>query len=97
MASKDTRHFTPSYPRVYLTIARQKLNISAEELSRRLEVSKSHYYNLENGYRGHQLTASMIARIAECLNLDANYVVKEEVRYQLEREAFVKSKNKKNK
>lgn len=97
MASKDTRHFIPSYPRVYLTIARQNLNISAEELSRRLDVSKGHYYNLENGYRGHKLTATMIARIVECLNLDANYIVKEEVRYQIERDAFLKSKNKKHK
>lgn len=94
MASKDDRHFIPSYPRVYLTIARQNLNLSAEEVSRRLDVSKAYYYNLETGYRGHKMTAAMIARIMECLDLDADYIIKEELRYQTERAAFIKSKRK---
>lgn len=97
MASKDTRHNLPSYPRVYLTIERQKLNISAEEMSRRLDVSKGYYYALENGLRGHKMTVVMFARILECLDVDANYMIKEEVRYQNEREAYISSKRKTNK
>ena len=97
MASKDTRHNLPSYPRVYLTIERQKLNVSAEEMSRRLDVSKGYYYALENGLRGHKMTVLMFARILECLDVDANYMIKEEVRYQNEREAYISSKRKTNK
>ena len=82
----------PSYPRIYLTIARQDINISAEELSRRLDLSKSYYYALENGSRGHNMTVQMLSKITKCLNLDANKIVEEEIKYQKEREAFLKYK-----
>lgn len=92
MASKDNRHKLPSYPRIYLTIARQELNISAEELSRRLDLSKSYYYALENGSRGHNMTVQMLDKIVKCLNLDANDTVESEMKYQEERKAFLKYK-----
>lgn len=94
MALKDSRDSIPSYPRVFLTIARQKMNLSAEEVSRRLDVSKIYYYSIENGKRGHKITIGLLARIVEVLNLDANELIKDEVRYQNERQAFIKSKRK---
>lgn len=97
MASKDTRHEKPSYPRVYLMLARDSLNISAEELSRRIDVSKGYYYNLENGHRGHKMTVVTFARIIECLGLDARNAIEEEVKYQKERDLLLSKKEKRNK
>lgn len=94
MASKDARYFLPSLPRVYLIVAREKIGISGEALSRELDVSKSYYYAIENGTRGYKMTVMMLAKIMECLNLDANFLVSEEVKYHNERQAYISSKKK---
>lgn len=89
---KDTRHKYPSYPRVYLTQERLKLGISAEELSRRLDLSKSYYYALENGSRGHNIGVLLLTKITESLDADIKEMIDSEVRYINERDIFLKRK-----
>lgn len=92
MALIDARHKYPSYPRVYLTQKREEMNISAEELSRRLDVSKSYYYALENGSRGHNIGVLLLSKITVCLNADIKEIFDSEIRYINERDIFLKRK-----
>lgn len=94
MVLRDSRHKAPSYPRVYLTMARIKKGISGEELSRRLDVTKGYYYALENGSRGNKLTVLLFAKIIACLDVDAKEMLDNEVRYLKERKLFLKDKRK---
>lgn len=92
MALIDSRHKYPSYPRVYLTKKRDEMNISAEELSRRLDVSKSYYYALENGSRGHNIGVLLLSKLTICLNAEIMEMFNSEIRYISERDIFLKRK-----
>ncbi len=95
MTSNDPRNSLPSYPRVYLTIARRNANVSGEALAFELGITKGYYYALENGARGHKITVIMLARITELLGADPTQMIKDEVRYQEERDVYIRSKTKK--
>jgi DNA-binding XRE family transcriptional regulator len=58
-------------PRYYLIEQRMKLEYSAEEVSRKLCVSRYYYYQLENGRRGIKLSVSMSLAIINALKIDA--------------------------
>ena len=94
MASIDERNKTQSYPRVYLTIARMNKGISGEELSRKLDITKSYYYSIENGKRGNKLTVILFAKIIAYLDADVKEMLTKELNYIKERNLFLKDKRK---
>lgn len=92
MASKEKRHIQPAYPRVYLTEARIEQNLSGYEAAELLDIHPNYYYALENGRRGHNLSVRLFYEICKCFNVDANTLIEKEIRYQKEREIFIKHK-----
>lgn len=58
-------------PRFYLIDKRIKLNLSAEEVSRMLDVSKRYYYQLENGWRGYRMGVSLMIKLIDVLSFEA--------------------------
>jgi len=58
-------------PRFYLIEHRNKLNLSMEEASRLLNVSRFYYYQLESGRRGSRLPLPLIVNLIRILKIDA--------------------------
>lgn len=68
---------------------RMKLKISSEEMSRRLDVSKSYYYSIETGGRGHKMNVVLLSKIINVLNVDAKEFIEAEVQYQDKRKIYL--------
>ena len=94
MASTDTRHLYPAYPRAFLSIFRRNKNITVDKMATILNISKHYYYSIESGTRGHNINASLILRIIEILEVDALEFLRAEARYQVERAEFIELKKK---
>ena len=67
---KDRKMMVP-LPRFYIIDKRTKLGLSAEEVSRRLDVTKRYYYQIENGWRGLRMGVPLILKLIEVLDIDA--------------------------
>jgi len=58
-------------PRFYLIDHRNKLNLSMEEASRLLNVSRFYYYQIESGKRGSKLPLPLVVNLIKVLKIDA--------------------------
>jgi transcriptional regulator with XRE-family HTH domain len=65
-------------PRFYIIDKRTKLGLSAEEVSRRLSVSKRYYYQIENGWRGTRMGVPFILKLIEVLDINAQQFLEAE-------------------
>ncbi len=92
VASNVKRKLHPSYPRVYLTKERNKLNLSVYDVADIIGISPYYYYKIENGRRGQNLGVKLFYEICKCFNVDANTLIEKEIRYQKERDIFLKHK-----
>ena len=65
-----TRKSRTPLPRFYLIEQRLKLDMSVEQVSRLVDVSRYYYYQLESGRRGIKLTMPMSLAIIKALQMD---------------------------
>ena len=68
-------------PRYYLSELRSKLKLSQEYIARCLGMQREHYCRLESGSRGDRMDIRKIIKLANALNIDITYLVKEEAKY----------------
>lgn len=68
--SKKQNNLVP-VPRFYIIDQRNKLNLTAEQVSRKLGLAKIYYYQIENGLRGRRMAAPLIYKLVNVLQIDA--------------------------
>ncbi len=76
--TKGKHYSNTPLPRFYLAEHRLKLGLSVEELSRRLNVSRFYYYQIESGRRGSSLKPSIAFALVNELKMDAYYFLESE-------------------
>lgn len=67
--------------RFYLAEQRIKLGLTIEELSRRLNVSRFYYYQIESGRRGSSIKPSLVLELIKELKIDALYFLESEAEH----------------
>lgn len=70
-----------SLPRDYLKEKRKELGYSVELTSRKLDISRYYYYQIENGQRGTKLTFELMLKLCEVLEIKETYFIKSEKEY----------------
>jgi transcriptional regulator with XRE-family HTH domain len=69
-------------PRFYMIDSRNKLRMSAEQVSRKLGLGKVYYYQIENGQRGNRMGAPLIFRLIKVLEMDATKFLECEIEHE---------------
>lgn len=77
-----------SLPREYLIEKRKLLGYSVEVASRKLDISRFYYYQIENGNRGSKLTFELMLKLCEVLGIKESYFIKSEKEYLSELKAL---------
>ncbi len=70
-----------SLPREYLKYKRLSLGYSVELASRKLDVSRYYYYQIENGNRGSKLSIDLMLKISKVLEIDKHDFLESEIKY----------------
>lgn len=77
----DKKKIITPLQRFYLAEQRIKLGLTIEELSRRLDVSRFYYYQIESGRRGSSLKPSFALALVQELQIDALYFLESEAEH----------------
>lgn len=78
--SKKQNNLVP-VPRFYIIDQRNKLNLTAEQVSRKLGLAKIYYYQIENGLRGRRMAAPLIYKLVNVLQIDAIKFLESEIEH----------------
>lgn len=73
-----------SLPRKYLKDKRLELGYSVELTSRKLNISRFYYYQIENGNRGTKLTVDLMNNLCEVLEIEPLRFLELEKLYQID-------------
>src|SRR5690625_1681943 len=97
LVNKPAKRDNLPYLRTYLNKHRVNAKLSGDDLSLMLGVSKSYYFALEHGTRGHRLSVGLLNELSEVLNVDVHLLLDQELNYITERKKYKDYKRKKEK
>ncbi|MCH5210402.1 MAG: helix-turn-helix transcriptional regulator [Oscillospiraceae bacterium] len=67
--------------RKYLKKLRESADMTQEDVSKHLEISRAYYVRIENGERQKDLDLSIVIKLSELFNVTVDWIAEQEKKY----------------